>query len=115
MVGCRVNIMSAYKIILFSARSESLRSLELPLELLLSGVIYLSGTLGGGGGGGGRGLSSFVVLAHTECTSFKGGRDKRGSPLLSITQPDDVQLEALMEMSTGDVVDMLSYFTSVPK
>eukprot|EP00731_Ephydatia_muelleri_P027821 Em0019g694a len=70
----------------FFARSESLRSLELPLEHLLSGVVFLS-----------------------------GGRDKRGSPILSITQPDDIPLETLMEMTPDDVINMLSYFTSVPK
>ena len=64
-----------------------------------------------------------VRLVHSlESTSstlnlpcFKGGRDKGGSPLLSITQPGDIPLETLMEMTPGDIINMLSYFTSMPK
>jgi hypothetical protein len=61
------------------------RSIEIPLENLLSGIVFLS-----------------------------GGRDSRGAPLLSIVQPDGIDIELLMELRQEDILDMLSYYTSVP-
>jgi hypothetical protein len=34
--------------------------------------------------------------------------------LLSIVQPDGIDIELLMELRQEDILDMLSYYTSVP-
>ena len=44
-----------------------------------------------------------------------GGRDKRGGPVLLLTQPSHLELEVLMELTNQDFFDMLAYFTSVPR
>ena len=44
-----------------------------------------------------------------------GGRDKRNGPVVSMTQPEQGSVEMLMEIMMQDVIDMLAYFTSVPK
>jgi len=67
-------------------RKKSLRSLEIPLDNLLSGIIYTS-----------------------------GGRDLRGGPVLILTQSPQLELEMLMELTNQDFFDMLAYFTSVPR
>ena len=47
----------------FVGRKKSLRSLEIPLDNLLSGIIYTAGMCGGGGCGGGGGGGG-VCCAH---------------------------------------------------
>ena len=44
-----------------------------------------------------------------------GGRDGRGGPRLSISQPKDVDVDLLMEVSMAEILDMLAYFTFVPR
>lgn len=43
--GAQINFNSIKFFLLFTGRKKSLRSLEIPLENLLSGIIFLSGTL----------------------------------------------------------------------
>ena len=51
-----------------------------------------------------------VLLFH-----LSGGRDQAGRPVLSLTQPDQDELQELMELTEQMVIDMLAYFTSVPR
>ena len=44
-----------------------------------------------------------------------GGRDKRGGPVLLLTQPIHLELDTLIEITDQDFFDMLAYFTSVPR
>lgn len=44
-----------------------------------------------------------------------GGRDRDGGPVLSLTQPEEPELDSLVETSVEVLVDMLGYFTSVPR
>lgn len=44
-----------------------------------------------------------------------GGRDKRGCPLVTLTQPKNLQVDWLIEIGVSEIIDMLAYFTSVPK
>ena len=57
------------------------------------------------------------VWCDTLISSSTGGRDKRGGPVLSLVHPTDpdVDVEALMEMVENDFIDMISYFTFVPR
>ena len=44
-----------------------------------------------------------------------GGRDRRGGSVMTLTQPEQLSVEFLMEITEQDMVDMLAYFISVPK
>ena len=46
---------------------------------------------------------------------FAGGRDHEGCPTLQLTQPKPLQEEMLREMTQEGILDMLIYFTSVPR
>ena len=62
--------------------------------------------------------SSSLVFEYTvERRSFflTGGRDKRGCPLVTMTQPKNVELKLLRGIGVHDIIDLLAYFTSVPK
>ena len=52
----------------------------------------------------------YVLLFH-----LSGGRDQAGRPILSLTQPDQDGLQDLLEITEQEVLDMLAYFTSVPR
>ena len=60
-----------------------------------------------------------VLRIHvTVCSLFpsvSGGRDQAGRPILSLTQPDQDGLQELIEITEQELVDMLAYFTSVPR
>ena len=49
------------------------------------------------------------------CVCCVGGRDKREGPILSIVQPVDVDMAALMDLTVEEIIDMLAYFTFVPR
>lgn len=44
-----------------------------------------------------------------------GGRDVRGGPVLLLTQPRQLEIETLIEMTDQEFFDMLAYFASVPR
>ena len=49
------------------------------------------------------------------CCVSAGGRDKRGGPVLVLTQPASLELDALIEITDQEFFDMLAYFSSVPR
>ena len=55
-------------------------------------------------------MSTYVCLFH-----LSGGRDQAGRPILSLTQPDQDGLQELIELTEQELLDMLAYFTSVPR
>jgi hypothetical protein len=67
-------------------RKASLKALEIPMEHLLSGIIILP-----------------------------GGRDHEGCAILQLTQPKSLQEGMLKELTQEGILDMLIYFTSVPR
>ena len=58
-------------------------------------------------------LCACVRVTVRTCTV--GGRDKREGPILSVVQPADVDMELLMELTVEEIIDMLAYFTFVPR
>ena len=63
-----------------------------------------------------NGLLGYVLM----CVSLTvllcaGGRDHEGCPILQLSQPKSLQEQMLRELTQKGILDMLIYFTSVPR
>ncbi len=60
-------------------------------------------------------LKRAVCPHYCVSTRYIGGRDREGCPLVTVTQPKSLQVDWLMNVGVNEIIDMLAYFTSVPK
>ena len=55
-----------------------------------------------------------VCVCHCVCVCT-GGRNHDGCPILKLTQPNSVSEALLREVKEEGILEMLIYFTSVPR